>query len=96
MRAQEGWVPFNNAAAGTVASKYLAGGKYAVIFSGTGTGTVDIKRLGPDGSTYLACGVTQITATAGYQVIDLPPGTYEAIIATFTANYLQVVRIPGE
>jgi hypothetical protein len=94
VRGQEAWVPFNNGANGTVTGGALRGGKYAVIF--TGTGTVDIKRLALDGTTYQACGVTQITATAGYQVLDLPPGQYEAIIATFTANYLSVVRIPGE
>lgn len=95
MRATESVAPFVNAAAGTV--KFgLTGGKYGIIYSGTGTGTVDVKVLSGDGVTYTPCGVTQITATTGYQAIDLPPGQYEAVIATFTANYLTITRIPGE
>lgn len=86
--------PFSNAAAGTSAAFRLRGGKYAVSFTGTGTGTVDLKRLGPDGTTYIACGLTQITATSGQQNLDLPPGQYEVIIATFTANYVNITRIP--
>lgn len=95
MHAQESVKPFNNAAAGTVTFE-LRGGRYAVEFAGTGTGTVDVKGLGPDGATFIAVGVTQITATTGYQVVELPPGQYEAIIATFTANFLTLTRVPAE
>lgn len=95
MRAQESVNPFVNAAAGTVTFTLL-GGRYAVEFTGTGAGTVDVKALGPDNATYIACGVTQIAAVTGYQVVELPPGAYEAIVAGFTANYVRLVRIPGE
>ncbi len=95
MRAQESVKLFTNAVAGTVLFT-LQGGRYAVWFAGTGSGTVDISGLAPDGATYTAVGVTQITATAGYQVVDLPPGQYEAVVASFTANYLAITRIPGE
>lgn len=95
MRANESVVPFSNAAAATVTFE-LIGGRYAITYKGTGTGTVDVAILGPDGTTYIACGVTQITATTGYQIIELPPGQYRAVIATFTANYLTLTRIPGE
>lgn len=95
MRAQEAVRPFVNAAAATVLFE-LRGGTYTIDFNGTGAGTVDVKRLGPDGSTYIACGVTQITAVTGTQTLDLPPGQYEAIIATFTANYLTICRVPKE
>lgn len=95
MHAQESVKPFVNAAAGTVNFE-LRGGRYAVEFVGTGTGTVDVKGLGPDASTSLAVGVTQITATSGYQVVELPPGLYSAIIATFTANFLTLTRVPAE
>lgn len=95
MRAQESVKPFVNAAAGTALFE-LRGGRYAITFSGTGTGTVDVKGLAGDGVTYVAVGVTQITATAGYQVVELPPGQYEAVIATFTANYLTITRVPAE
>jgi hypothetical protein len=82
----------SNVAAGTYKFN-LRGGSYWIEFNGTGSGTVDIKRLGPDGATYTAR-ITQITATVGEQTISLPPGQYEAVIATFTANYLEVTRIP--
>jgi len=59
----------------------------------TGAGTIDLKKLGPDGSTFTAR-ITQITATAGQQTISLPPGTYEWVIVTFTANNLEITRIP--
>lgn len=96
MRAQECIKPFTNAAAGTSATFELRGGKYMVAFNGTGTGTVDVQRLGPDGVTFIACGVTQITATTGAQTLDLPPGQYRVVIATFTANYVAIERVPGE
>lgn len=96
MRAQEIQKPFTNAAAATSTAFALGGGRYAFAFNGTGSGTVDLKMLGPDGATYQACGLTQITATTGFQVVELPPGTYEVVIATFTANYVTIARIPGE
>lgn len=94
MHAQEVVNPFVNAAAATSAAFELKGGRYAFEFMGTGTGTVDLKIVGPDGVTLLACGLTQITATAGWQVIDLPPGQYKVVIATFTANYVTISRVP--
>jgi hypothetical protein len=81
-----------NVAAGTYAFT-LRGGSYWVEFIGTGSGTVDLKKLAPDGTTYTAR-ITQISATAGQQTISLPPGSYEVVIATFTANYFEVTRIP--
>jgi hypothetical protein len=95
MHAQESVKVATNAAAGTYTFE-LRGGRYAVEFAGTGTGTVDVKGLGPDLTTFIPVGVTQITATTGYQVVELPPGQYEAIIATFTANYLTLTRVPAE
>lgn len=96
MRAQESARPFVNAAAGTSTAFILQGGRYAFAFNGTGTGTVDLRGVGPDGATAIAVGLTQITATAGYQVVELPPGSYTVVIATFTANYVSLTRIPGE
>lgn len=81
-----------NKTAGTYTFK-LRGGSYWFEFNGTGTGTVDLKKLGPDGATYTAR-ATQITATVGQQTISLPPGSYEIVIATFTASYVEVTRIP--
>ena len=83
----------SNIGVGTTAPFTLRGGSYWIETQSTGTGTIDLKKLGPDGSTYTAR-ITQITTTAGQQTISLPPGTYEWVIATFTANYLEITRIP--
>jgi hypothetical protein len=96
MRGQEVVRPFVNAAPATSAAFELRGGTYQVSFTGTGAGTVDLKELGPDGVTFIACGLTQIVATSGFQNLDLPPGQYEVIVAGFTANYVTVCRIPKE
>lgn len=86
-------VIYSNQAAGTIGPFTLRGGTYWIETKSTGTGTIDLKKLGPDGATYTAR-ITQITATAGQQTIALPPGTYEWVVATFTANYLEITRIP--
>lgn len=96
MRGHDAATPFNNAAAGTSATFELKGGAYAFLYAGTGAGTVDLNILGPDGSTFVATDLTQITATTGYQTLTLPPGQYQVVIAGFTANYVKIVRIPGE
>jgi hypothetical protein len=57
------------------------------------SGTVDLKKLGLDGTTYTAR-ATQITLGAGQQTLSLPPGTYEWIVAGFPVSYLEVTRIP--
>lgn len=71
----------------------LRGGSYWVEFEGTGSGTVDLQRQSPDGS-YRTNMITQITATAGQQTVTLPPGLYKLIIASFTANYVSLDRVP--
>lgn len=83
----------SNVAAGTIGPFPLRGGSYWIETKSTGSGTIDLKKLGPDGTTYTAR-ITQITATAGQQTISLPPGVYEWVVATFTANYLEITRIP--
>ena len=83
----------NNVAAGTY-SAVLKGGMYALSYKGTGTGTVDVKMLLPDGSTALAV-FTQVTATTGFQTgVYLPPGSYQLVVATFSANYVSLCRVP--
>jgi hypothetical protein len=95
MRAQEQVTLFNNTTNGTSATVTLEGGLYAVAYKGTGSGTVDLYVVGPDGSTGLKV-ITQITATTGYATAYLGPGSYYAVIATFTANYLALNRVPFE
>lgn len=82
-----------NAAAGNGASFQLTGGLYAISTVATGTGTIDLAVLGPDGSTWLPV-MTQITATTKFQTQNLPPGTYRWQTATFTAIYATVSRVP--
>lgn len=71
----------------------LAGGLYQIETVSTGSGSIDLQKLGPDGTTWTAR-ITQITATAGYAQATLPPGTYRWVVVTFTANYLSLTRIP--
>ena len=86
-------VVFKNQAPGTIGPFNLRGGSYWIETGSTGAGTIDLKKLSVDGSTFTAR-ITQIVATAGQQTISLPPGTYEWVIATFTANNLEISRIP--
>jgi hypothetical protein len=86
-------VSFSNISASTAAFT-LRGGKYAVAASATGTGTMGLSMVGPDGSTLIPV-FTAFSATTGYAVIDLPPGQYKFAIATFTAVYASICRIPS-
>ncbi len=87
-------VVFSNIGA-TTAQFALRGGRYSFMSKSTGTGTIDLQILLPDGSTWQAV-ATQVTATSGYQGgIDLPPGQYRVAIATFTGVYAAVCRIPS-
>jgi hypothetical protein len=86
-------IVFLNQAPGTIGPFVLRGGLYWIETGSTGAGTIDLKRLGADGVTFSAR-ITQITAVAGQQTISLPPGTYEWVVATFTANNLEISRIP--
>jgi hypothetical protein len=60
---------------------------------GVNSGTIDLSRRGPDGSTFTAR-ATQIVLSAGQKTISLPPGTYEWVIAGFPVSYLECTRIP--
>lgn len=95
MRAVDGY-KLQNVAAATYGPFPLQGGIYAWATKSTGSGTIDLKLILPDGTTALAV-ATQITATAGFQTsMYLPPGSYEIVIATFTANYVALTRVPTE
>jgi hypothetical protein len=81
---------FSNISA-TPTAFILRGGLYGVTVMGTGFGTVTVKRLAPDGTTY----VTVMTAFSanGYASAYLPSGTYELVIASTTAVYADIVAI---
>lgn len=85
-------VKFENISA-TTAGFQLRGGKYGIAALGTwGGGSATLEALGPDGSTYLTA-ATAISAN-GVATVDLPPGQYRFAIATATAVYLSITRIP--
>jgi len=84
--------PFVNAAAGTKTFT-LRGGLYSLDSVGTGTGTVDLNMLMPDGATYVSV-ATQITATSGHQCpLYLPGGSYEVVVVSSTANYVTLTSL---
>jgi hypothetical protein len=86
-------VIFSNIAPSTTATFTLRGGSYWIETKSTGAGTIDLQKLGPDGTTYTGR-ITQIVAVAGQQTISLPPGSYRVVITGFTANYVEITRIP--
>ena len=42
----------------------------------------------------LAVIITAFAAVTGFVVVDLPPGQYKFVIATFTAVFAVICRIP--
>jgi hypothetical protein len=85
---------FSNISA-TTAAFQLRGGKYGAASVATfGGGSVKLQTLGPDGSTWLSLSTATDFAAAGYAVIDLPAGQYRFTIATATAVFASVYRVP--
>ena len=75
----------------------LAGGLYACDVVATfGGGSVKLQKLAGDASTYLSVSSATDFAAAGYATVNLPFGTYRFTVATATAVYAEVARIPGE
>ncbi len=107
MRATDTFKASNIAA--TTAAFTLYGGRYAFGAVATwGGGSAKLQQLGPDGSTFIDflgsannAGAEQnypvnaLTAN-GVLVIDLPPGQYRVTIATASAVYVNIVRVPLE
>lgn len=85
-------VQFTNIAA-TTAAFQLKGGKYAIMAAATGSGTMGLQMQLPDGTSFIAVH-TAFAATTGLIVVDLPPGQYKFVIATFTAVFATICRIP--
>lgn len=95
MHAQEA-VQFSNIAATTAAFE-LRGGTYDMSVIATfGGGSVDLQMQGADGSTFFSVLAATFTANGLKQNITLPPGQYKVVIATATAVFANIVRIPGE
>jgi hypothetical protein len=74
------------------AAFYVLGGRYLFQADATwGGGSVTLKGLMPDGTTYL----TIISFTAANSTsLDLPPGTYKVVVATATAVQGSLIRVP--
>lgn len=76
----------------TTAAFTLKAGLYGVEAVATwGGGTVTLSRLAGDGTTYVSTGVS-FTAN-GYTTVQIPSGTYEVVIATASAVYVQIAPI---
>ena len=87
---------FSNAfslAAANSAPFALIGGYYCLSAIATGSGSVTLKMLGPDGSTYVNTALT-ITTSATQSLGYLPQGTYKIVVTTFTAVYACVQSVP--
>jgi hypothetical protein len=96
MRAIDAANLASNVSASTAAFS-LRGGKYGVSVVATfGGGSVKLQRLGPDGSTYLSVSSGTDFSANGYATVDLPSGNYRWTIATASAVYAELTRIPGE
>lgn len=94
MRACDGYSASNISA--STAAFHLDGGKYGVDCIGTSFGTVKLQKLGADASTYISVATATDFAATGYTTVDLPSGTYKLTIASTTAVYVNIRRIPGE
>lgn len=80
------------AAATTDAQVLQLGGHYVIDSMATGSGTIDLEKLMPDGETWAAV-ITQITSgTPAEQVVILAPGQYRVVAATFTDTFVTVAR----
>jgi hypothetical protein len=88
-------VKFANISA-TTATFSVLGGYYNVAAVATwGGGSAKLEYLMPDGSTFVEYASSSTSFTANGQVnVYLPPGQYKWVIATATAIYLDIVRIP--
>lgn len=86
---------------------YIMGGRYALDLICTGTPALEIQKLGPDGSTYLSIVyyfnnagteadlvIGKLLLSGQSKSLDLAPGIYRIVIATSTANYVQLTRVP--
>lgn len=95
MRACDGYNAANISA--TTAAFPLLGGLYGVDCVATfSAGTVKLQKLAGDQSTYVSVSSGTDFSAAGYATVNLPAGTYKLTVATATAAYVQIRRIPGE
>jgi hypothetical protein len=71
----------------------LLGGNYGLLVSATFSGgSITLNGLALDGATYVA--VLPAFTASGYAQVQLPPGQYQLAVATATAVYAALSRIP--
>lgn len=90
-RADEGYAASNISS--TTATFRLVGGLYGIDYVATwGGGSVTLQKLAGDGTTY----VTAATAFSanGYATAYLAPGVYRLAVATASAVYVVIDRVP--
>ena len=85
-------ISFDNISATTAAFE-LYGGRFGIMAHGTwSAGSATLEILADDNMTWLTA-ATALTAD-GTALVDLPPGQYRWAVATATALYLSLVRVP--
>lgn len=95
MRAPDGF-SFDSLTAADSDEFELVGGAYAVdAIASWGGGNIALKRLGPDGNTYITA-ATALSADGTSGSIALPPGTYKFVVTTAAGLWVSISRIPGE
>jgi hypothetical protein len=94
MRAQECFKLSDAAAASDQVEWTLQGGVYVAVSSATfGGGSITLETLAGDGSTWITA-ATAVTAAGVSGPLYLPPGKYRVTIATATAVYYTLSRVP--
>lgn len=89
----EGKVLLSNASA-TGSDVFISGGMYVFMAEATfGGGTVKLQIKLPQG-TYADVTSGSLTAAGMTVGLNLPPGSYRANVATATAVYASLIRIP--
>jgi hypothetical protein len=85
-------VSFSNIAA-TPAPFRLRGGSYAMTAHSAAwsAGSATLQRLAPDNLTYVT--VLPAFSADGFGSANLPSGTYQLLVATVTALYVDIVGI---
>lgn len=95
MRAPDGFA-YSSALTADSSTFTLVGGAYCIDAVGSwNSGTLTLKRLGPDGFTYITA-ATALGADGTSGSIALPPGTYKFVAVTVAAISASISRIPGE
>jgi hypothetical protein len=85
---------FSNISATTSAFNF-PGGLYGMdVVAAFGGGSVKLQKLAADGSTYVSVSSGTDFTAAGYNTVYLPGGTYRLTIATASAIYASINRVP--